>query len=117
MEFAEKFTVNSDCFNFTVSNGRFLDYLPQNSKPQDGMLDAVVINKLPFREIIEYGLGKKKFSKDLNKLSIFHTKKVTVRSKKPVPVSADGQIIAHTPVTIEVSDQKLKVIVSRKRHF
>lgn len=117
LEFGEKFSVSTECFNFSVSNGRFINYLPQNSKPQDNMLDAVLINRLKASEAIKYGLGRLDLTNDKSKVSLFHTKKITVHTPKPVPVSADGQVVAETPVTIEVSDKKLKVIVSKKRHF
>ncbi len=112
-----KFSVETDCFNFSLSNGAFLNYVPQKSKPQDNMLDAVLISHLNFGDAIKYGQGTLDLSKKPGQVSVFHTKKIKVTSKDPVPVSADGKVVAETPVTIEVSDRKLKVIVSKKRHF
>lgn len=113
----EKFSVSTECFNFSISNGQFINYLPQKSKPQDNVLDAVLINKLSYSDMIKYGTGKINFSQNKSRYSLFHTQKVTVRTPKPVPVTADGQIVAETPVTIQVSDRKLKVIVSKNRNF
>lgn len=115
--FDGKYSVETDCFNFSLSNGAFLSYLPQKSKPQDSMLDAVLISHLGFQDAIKYGQGTLDLGKKLGQVSIFHTKKIRVSSKEPVTVSADGKMIAETPVTIEVSDRKLRVIVSKKRHF
>jgi diacylglycerol kinase (ATP) len=112
-----KFSVETDCFNLSLSNGAFLNYVPQKSKPQDNMLDAVLIGHLSFGDTIKYGQGTLDLSKKPGQVSVFHTKKIKITSKDPVPVSADGKVIAETPVTIEVSDRKLKVIVSKKRHF
>lgn len=115
--FDGKYSVETDCFNFSLSNGAFLTYLPQKSRPQDNMLDAVLISHLNFSDVVKYGQGKLDLSKKPGQVSVFHTKKIHVTSKEPVVVSADGKAVAETPVTIEVSDRKLKVIVSKKRHF
>lgn len=115
--FDGKYSVETDCFNFSLSNGAFLTYLPQKSRPQDNMLDAVLISHLSFSDAVKYGQGKLDLSKKPGQVSVFHTKKIHITSKEPVVVSADGKAVAETPVTIEVSDRKLKVIVSKKRHF
>lgn len=115
--FDGKYSVETDCFNFSLSNGAFLSYLPQKSKPQDNMLDAVLISHLNYNDAIKYGQGILDLSKKPGQVSVFHTKKIMVTSKEPVTVSADGKAVAETPVTIEMSDCKLKVIVSKKRHF
>jgi YegS/Rv2252/BmrU family lipid kinase len=117
LDMDNKFSVEMDCFNFSLSNGAFLNYVPQKSKPQDNMLDAVLISHLSFGDAIKYGQGTLNFSKKPGQVSVFHTKKIKITSKDPVAVSADGKTVAETPVTIEVSDRKLKVIVSKKRHF
>jgi diacylglycerol kinase (ATP) len=117
LDFDNKYTVETDCFNFSMSNGAFYQFLPQHSKPQDNMLDAILIGQLNFSDAVKYGQGKLNLSDRPGQVSIFHAKKLTISSPKPVPVSADGKIVAETPVTIKVSDKKLKVIVSRKRQF
>lgn len=117
LDFDKKYTVETDCFNFSISNGAFYQFLPQQSKPQDNMLDAVLIGQLGFSDAVKYGQSTLDLTKRPGQVSIFHTKKITITSPKPVPVSADGKIVAETPVTIRVSERKLKVIVSRKRQF
>ncbi|MFA5197493.1 MAG: diacylglycerol kinase family protein [Patescibacteria group bacterium] len=118
LEFDHKYSVNTECFNLSVSNGLLLDYLPAASKPQDNILDAILINKLSFRDMLLYGQKKINFNdRNSSRISVFHTQKVTIKTKNPVPVSADGQVVTQTPVTISISDKKLRVIVSRKRHF
>jgi YegS/Rv2252/BmrU family lipid kinase len=115
--FDGKYSVETDCFNFSLSNGAFLSYLPQKSKPQDNMLDAVLISHLNHHDAVKYGQGTLNLAGKLGQVSVFHTKKIKITSKDPVAVSADGKVVAETPVTIEISDRKLKVIVSKKRHF
>jgi len=117
LNFDDKYSVETDCFNFSLSNGAFLTYLPQKSKPQDNMLDAVLISHLSHSDAVKYGQGTLDLSKKLGQVSVFHTKKMKITSKEPVVVSADGKPVAETPVTIEVSEHKLRVIVSKKRHF
>jgi len=117
LDFDSRYIVETDCFNFSLSNGAFYKYLPQHSKPQDNMLDAVLISQLGFSDAIKYGQGKLNLGKKPGQVSIFHTRKIKISSPKPVPVSADGKIVGETPVSIEVSDKKLRVIVSRKRQF
>jgi YegS/Rv2252/BmrU family lipid kinase len=117
IEFAENFKVSTTCCNFSIANCTFTDYLPQKSRPQDDLFDAIILNNLSFRDLVSYGKGKLDIRKRPGSFSVFHTKKVTITSKESLPVSADGQIVAQTPVTIEISDRKLKVIVSRRRHF
>jgi len=115
--FDGKYSVETDCFNFSLSNGAFLPYLPQQSRPQDNMLDAVLISHLSHSDAMRFGHGTLNFTGKSGQVSVFHTRKIKITSKEPVAVSADGQVVAETPVTIEVSDRKLRVIVSKKRHF
>lgn len=115
--FDDKYSVETDCFNFSLSNGAFLTYLPQKSKPQDNMLDAVLISHLSHGDAMKYGQGTLDLGKKLGQVSVFHTRKIKITSKEPATVSADGKAVAETPVTIEVSERKLRVIVSKKRHF
>lgn len=118
IDFDKKFNIKTECLNLSISNGRFVNYLPKASKPQDGILDAILIHNLSFKETLLYGQGKISFKKaETDKVSVFHAKNITISSREPLDVSADGQVITKTPVKINISDQKLKVIVSRKRKF
>ena len=117
LDFDKKYTVETDCFNFSLSNSAFYHFLPKVAKPQDNMLDAILVGQLGFSDALKYSQDNLDLSKRPGQVSIFHTRKITITSPKPVPVSADGKIVAETPVTITVSDKKLKVIVSKKRQF
>lgn len=116
-EFFENFKISTTCYNFSISNCNFLNFLPNKLRPQDNLFDAIILNDLSFSDLVAYGKKKLDITKKPGNFSIFHTKKVTITSKDKLPVCADGQIIAETPVIIEISDKKLKIIVSRKRHF
>lgn len=118
LEFDDKYKVTTECFNLSISNGLFINYAPINSKPQDNILDVFLINRLGFREAIQYGQKKINFSgENSQRVSVFHAQKIKIKTTEPMPISADGQTIANTPVTVAVSDKKLRVIVSRARHF
>lgn len=118
LSFDEGFSVESECFNVTISNGKFFNIIPHKSKPQDNLLDVILLSKLPFSKIVRYSSSKPGNEiNDLSRISVFRTKKVKIETKKPLPLTADGQVICETPVTISIADKKLKVIVSKDRKF
>lgn len=118
LEFEEGYSAEAECFNITISNGKFLKILPKKLKPQDNLLDVVILSKLPFTKVMRYLNSKgNETIGDLSKISSFKTKKVRLKTKKPYPVIADGQVVAETPVTVAIADKKLRVIVSRERKF
>lgn len=117
LTFEEGFIVEANCFNITISNGKFLKLLPQKTKPQDNLLDVIILNKIPFAKVVKYSSGISSSLGDFSKFSVFRTKKVEIKTKKPYPVMADGQVVAHTPVTVSIAERKLRVIVSKKRKF
>jgi len=118
LDFEEGFSVEAECFNVTISNGKFLKFMPKKLKPQDSLLDVVILSKLPFTKVMRYSNSKSgEKIRDLSKISTFRTKRVRIKTKKPYPVIADGQIVAETPVTVAIAEKKLRVIVSRERKF
>jgi len=54
---------------------------------------------------------------NLPETSIFRGKNIKIVTKKPIDLSVDGELIAKTPVEIEVAPGKLKVIVGKDRTF
>lgn len=40
----------------------------------------------------------------------FHAKQVRLSSRKPLPISIDGEVLAHTPVTIRVAEDAIRVM-------
>lgn len=118
LDFEEGYSVEAECFNVTVSNGKFFSIMPQKSKPQDNLLDVIILSKMPFSKIIRYSSSKPGHEiDDLSKFSVFRTKKVKIITKKPYTITADGQAVTQTPVEVEIADKKLKVIVSKERKF
>lgn len=118
LEFNENYVVEANCFNITISNGKFFNVMPQKSRPQDSLLDVIILSKMPFSKIMKYSNSKPGHEiNDLSKFSVFRTRKVKITTKKPYPITADGQVVAQTPVEVEIADRKLRVIVSKARKF
>lgn len=115
IHFDHNYQVEAECFNIIVSNAQFTPLGNTKQKSAQTLLDTVVITKIPNSKVLKYGYRADASAIELPKLSVFHSKNITVETRKPVDVSADGQIIGKTPVQLKISDQKLKVIVARKR--
>lgn len=80
--------------------------------PQDGYLETVIGPPTSTGKIA--GL----FQRSSVKTSIFSARKLKIVSQsESVTITADGQPVAKTPVTVEVLPQLLKVIVGKKRMF
>lgn len=109
------YDVEAECFNVIVSNANFSPFAIKKSKKFEHLLNAVVITKIPGANVLRYGLRSDATAIELPKISVFHSKKIKIATKKPVDVTADGQIIGKTPVTVHVADRTVRVIVSRKR--
>lgn len=117
LKFDNNYEVDADCFNIIISNSQFFPFKGIKTRPQDNLLDAVVMTKIPASKIVKYSLLSDKSQIDMPKLSVFHSKKIEVSTKNPSDVAVDGQIVARTPIVVEIAAEKLKVIVSRKRKF
>jgi len=116
--FDDKYSVETDFFNIQVSNGQFVNFLKHGNLPQDNKLDVIILAKMPYGKTLKYLLNtrnldeKKKLS-----FSLFRTKRVLIKTPKPADVAIDGLVCGKTPIICEVANQKLKVIVSKKRKF
>ncbi|MBU1148572.1 hypothetical protein KKI23_00610 [Patescibacteria group bacterium] len=83
-----------------------------HSNPQDGYLEAIIQPVNSQRNIFGFK------SQQQNQASVFSAKKLKIVSQtESVPISVDGEMVAKTPVSIEVVPQKLNIIVGKKRMF
>lgn len=115
IKFDNNYEVEADCFNVIVSNSHFFP-LSKSKKENDGnLLDTMIITKIPGSKIFKYSYLSDNSAIDLPKISVFRSKYITITTKDPVDVAADGQLVAQTPVKITTADKKLRVIVARKR--
>lgn len=115
LKFDNNYEVEAEAFNVIVSNSTFFPLKNVKTSPDDNILDAIVITKIPGSKALKYVSDASTI--DLPKISVFHSNNIYLSTKKPVPVAIDGQIICETPVEIKMADKKLRVIVSRKRKF
>ncbi len=120
LEFENDLTAKTEMLTVIVANSKplvgFKDIFKPN--PQDGYLDILVVSKLPKTKIFQ------KFTaimsgayENLPEASTFRAKKLTVKTKEPIPISVDGEEITKTPAEINIIPKKLKVIVGKKRQF
>lgn len=117
LKFDKDYEVEADIFSVIISNSKFFPIHFVKTEPNDNLLDTVVITKIPGYKMLQYGYLSDLSSVDLPKISVFHSRVIEISTRKPKPVSVDGQVVTETPVKVMVSDKKLKVIVSRKRKF
>ncbi|MBI3115512.1 MAG: NAD(+)/NADH kinase [Candidatus Kerfeldbacteria bacterium] len=76
--------------------------------PHDGVLEAVI--GAPRKGFWSFGRAEARES-------VFPFKKMTITSEQPLAMTLDGQTVVKTPVTVEASSKRLKVIVGRERKF
>lgn len=117
IKFDDNYEVDAECFNVIVSNSHFFPLKSVKTEPNDNFLDTVVVTKIPGSKALKYGYMADTATIDLPKISVFHSKRIAISTKKPMSVSVDGQVIGKTPASIKMAEKKLRVIVSRSRKF
>ncbi len=115
IKFDNNYDVEADAFSVIVSNSRFLPVKQVKVAPGEGLLNTVVITKIPGYKMFRYGYASDSAGIELPRISVFHSKEIVIDTKKPKEVAADGQVVATTPVKISLSDKGIRVIVSRNR--
>lgn len=82
-------------------------------KPDDGVLDVCVIRARNVLDFVSLGWhmvrGRHKHARNVTYRTI--RRDVTIESKVPVPVQADGEIVGETPVTVRVAAGVIQVVV------
>lgn len=117
VKFDGNYEVEAECFNIIISNAQFFPLAMVKTAPKDNLLDTVVVTKIPNTKVLKYGYLSDPSTIDLPKISVFHSKKIEITASRPMEASADGQLVAKTPLEVKMADKKLRVIVSRKRKF
>lgn len=117
LKFDDNYEVEAEIFSVVISNSKFSPLSFARTKSKDNLLDTAVITRIPGYKMLQYGYLSDLSSVDLPKISVFHSREIEISTKKPKEVAIDGQVVTETPVKIEMSDKRLKVIVSRKRKF
>lgn len=112
LKFDNNYEVEAEIFNIIISNSNFSPLKKKNTN----LLNTVIVTKIPGSKALKYGFSDSS-SIDFPKISAFQSKNIEISSKDPIDIAADGQIIGKTPVTVKMTDRKLRVIVSRKRRI
>ena len=107
-----------DLYNVIIANGRFVAAglpIAPNADPSDGLLDVVLIPKLPKPEMAllatEMVLGKHLSS---NALIFRRAKKISVRSRPEMWFNVDGEPVGNEPALFQVVPRALNFVVSKR---
>ncbi|HEV3147127.1 MAG TPA: diacylglycerol kinase family protein [Chthoniobacterales bacterium] len=107
-----------DLYNVIIANGRFVAAglpIAPNADPSDGLLDLVLIPKLPKPEMAllatEMVLGKHLSS---NALIFRRAKKISVRSRPGMWFNVDGEAVGNEPAVFQVVRRALNFVVSKR---
>ena len=107
-----------DLYNVIIANGRFVAAglpIAPNADPSDGLLDLVLIPKLPKPEMAllatEMVLGKHLSS---NALIFRRAKKISVRSRPGMWFNVDGEAVGNEPALFQVVPRALNFVVSKR---
>ena len=109
--------LSAELYNVVVANGRFvaggLPIAPQ-ADPRDGLLEVVLIPKLPGPEMAvlaaQIVLGKHPSSK----ATIFRrAKKISVRSRPRMCFNVDGELVGNAPAVFQILPRALNFVVSQ----
>jgi len=86
--------------------------------PRDQLLDAVMTGELSKFQAFRYRkLLADKSYEAVPGGSVVHAKTIEIKSPEGLPIYLSGRIIAHTPVTVTIGNQTLRVIVGKERQF
>ena len=98
-----------------VGNGRFYGgpfALFSEADMQDGLLDICVFKSMNYLALMRYlrGLVFGSLAK-FTDVTYFKSSHLLVKSDRPVPLEADGELAGHAPVEFSVRHKKLRVLV------
>ena len=82
-------------------------------RPDDGRLDVCVIRARTLVHLLamswHFLLGQHRRSPSVTYLTA--AREVTIATRRPMPVQADGEIVGETPVTVRVVQGAVRVVV------
>src|SRR6185437_6767182 len=103
-------------YQVSVGNGRFHGgglTVAEDAAIDDGKLDLYLVYAGPFWQLVaslvhlKFGLNRPEVLKTLTGTM------VTLRTNRPRPVDADGELATETPATFRVSREALTIMVPR----
>jgi diacylglycerol kinase (ATP) len=107
-----------DLYNVVVANGRFvaggLPIAPK-ANPSDGLLDVILIPKLPAAEMVVVAaqiiLGKHPSNLAI---TLRRARRVKIKSKPGMWFNVDGELVGNQPARFEVMPRQLKFVVGKQ---
>lgn len=102
------YTVNAEVFSLSVTNQKFINPTAPNEL-------SVTITDRPSKRQLGNLLLRGNKAESLGELATtnFQGKKITLEAIPPINVAIDGKIIARTPLTIRLTDRRVRFIVEK----
>ncbi len=114
LNFNDDFIAETDFFNIQISNARFSENQPVDTK--SNLLDILITGKMSGLNSLKYIMDPEKLKPQKRPdISLFRAKRIAINTQKPLDVAIDGSIACKTPIVCEISKRKLKLIVARKK--
>lgn len=105
--------------HLAVGNGRFYGggaVVFEDAAVDDNCLDLYSLMPMPLWRLIQIGPWVKDGQhRELEEVHSLHGRKIQVWTSRRMPISADGEILTHTPATFEVVPRALSVMVPPAR--
>ncbi|WP_338023159.1 diacylglycerol kinase family protein [Bacillus ectoiniformans] len=100
----------------TTSYGGGMNICPL-AHPADGLIDITFLHSVSRMSILWKLLPKVFLGTHLNEKGVanFKGKKIMISANRPLKVIADGEVISETPVTIQVKEKGIKILLTSKK--
>lgn len=101
--------------HLAVGNGRFYGggaAVFEEAAIDDNRLDLYALAPIPLWRLLLVGPWLKDGRhRELQDVHITHGQRISVHTSRPLPISADGEILTHTPAEFEVLPRALPVVI------
>ena len=115
IELASGEAVSTRAMLVAVANGPYSGFgftVAPDAQLDDGLFDVAVFRRFSKSELVRHflsiALGRRSYSP---KVDTYHSERVTIRSRHPLPARADGTDLGTTPLECVVRRQALNVLV------
>lgn len=100
-----------------VGNGRFYGggaAVHEDAAIDDERLDLFALSPMPLWRLLLLGWRLKRGAhRELSEVRTLHGRRISIRTSRPLPISADGELLSETPADFEVLPRALPVVVPR----
>jgi diacylglycerol kinase family enzyme len=123
LEFNGAFRAWNQCVAGAIISARAAEGKAQESgkplgNPGDGVLDAVLAGRPSFFSAWRYRRQlEEKCYEYLPGSSIMHGSRVAILEPAGLPIFLSGRVIGRAPATVEITGEKLRVVVGKARQF